>query len=81
MLEMLRLIEDGDYGIVILSSDHMNVELSVLMGTIKSLRKTPRIIINLSETMDNMAIAALTPNEIIVRGDMTPEKLLAASGE
>ena len=79
MLEMLRLIQERDYEIVVLSSDRMNVELSTLMGTIRSLREKPRILINLAGAIDSLAIANLTRNGTNIRGKLTPEKFLQAA--
>ena len=81
MLEMLRLIEEHDYEIVVLSSDRMNVELSTLIGTIKTLQKNPRIIINLEDAIGNLAITGLASEGAVIRGLLTPEKFLAAAQE
>ncbi len=81
MLEMLRLIQERDYEIVVLSSDRMNVELSTLMGTIRTLREKPRILINLAGTIDSLAIANLTHSGTVIRGKLTPEKFIEAAGE
>ncbi len=79
MLEMLRLIQERDYEIVVLSSDRMNAEVSTLMGTIRSLQRKPRILINLAGAIDSLAIANLTRNGTVIRGKLTPEKFLEAA--
>lgn len=81
MLEMLRLIEEQDYEIVVLSSDRMNVELSTLMGTIKTLQKRPRVLINLAGAIDSLAIANLARDGTVISGTLTSEKLLEAARE
>ncbi len=80
MLEMLRLIQEINYDIVLLSSDRMNVELSTLIGTIRSLREKPRILVNLAGTIDGLSIANLAGAGSIIRGKLTPEKFLEAAG-
>ena len=75
-LEMLRAIQEEDYEIAVLSSDHMSVELSMLMGAIKTLQKKPRIVINLSGIIDSLVIANLARDGTLIRGALTPEKLL-----
>ena len=81
MMESLRLIQESDYEIVVLTSDRMNVEISTLMGTIRTLQKKPRIIINLAGTIDCLGIANLANDGAIIRGALTSEKLLKAAQE
>ena len=81
MLELLRLIQESDYDIVVLSSDRMNVELSTLIGTVRNLREKPRILINLAGTIDSLAIVNLARNGTVIRGKLTPEKFIEAAGE
>jgi DNA-binding response OmpR family regulator len=81
MMEMLRLIQESDYKIIVLSSGRMNVEISTLMGTIKALKKKPRIIINLAGPIDCLGVSALVNDGAIIRGDLTSEKLLKAAQE
>jgi hypothetical protein len=81
MMEMLRLIQESDYEIVVLSSDRMNVELSTLVGTIRTLQKRPRIIVNLAGAIDCLGIANLARDGTIIRGTLTSEKLLKATRE
>ncbi len=79
MLEMLRSIEERDYETVILSSGRMNMELSMLMGTIRTLQKQPRIIVNLAEGVDSLSMATLADGGSIIRGVLTTEKLLESA--
>jgi DNA-binding response OmpR family regulator len=81
MMEMLRLIQESDYEIVVLISDRMNVEMSTLMRTIRTLQKKPRIIINLAGTIDCLGIDSLADDGAVIRGALTSEKLLKAAQE
>ena len=81
MLEMLRSIEERDYEIVILSSDRMNVELSMLIGTIRTLQRKPRILVNLAEEIDSLSLANLANDGGVIRGALTSEKLLEMAVE
>ena len=81
MLDMLRSIEERDYEIVILSSDRMNMELSMLVGTIRTLQKKPRILVNLAEGIDSLSMANLANDGGVIRGSLTTEKLLEMAEE
>jgi hypothetical protein len=79
MLEMLRLIQERNYEIVVLSSDRINAEVSTLMGTIGRLQKKPRILVNLAGALDSGAIPSLARAGTVIRGDLTSEKFLEAA--
>lgn len=79
MMQMLRMIQECNYEIVVLSSDRMNVELSTLLGTIRTLQNRPRIIVNLAEVIDSLGLANLARDGTIIQGKLTSEKLLEAT--
>jgi len=81
MLQMLRLIEEKEYDLVILDLNHMNVEVSTLLETVKSLEKTPRILLNLSQSAHFLPTALLALDYPIIRGTLTSDKLLEAFEE
>jgi len=76
MLQMLRLIEGGKYDVVILDISHMNVEISTLLDVMNSLERTPRIVLNLSESTDILPTALLALDYPLIRGTLTSDKLL-----
>jgi DNA-binding response OmpR family regulator len=81
MLQMLRLIERNAYDLVILDLSHMNVQISTLLETVRALEKTPRILLNLSESADVVPTALLALDYPIIRGTLTSDKLLEAFEE
>jgi hypothetical protein len=52
MLEMLRLIAEDEYEIVILNAHCRNIEISTWLGAIKNLGRNPRILLNLPNSED-----------------------------
>ncbi len=79
MLEMLRLIEERDYEVVVINADHMNVETCTMVGMIRELSREPRIILNLTAALDVPPPADLVRNNSVIVGDLTCEKLLEAA--
>ena len=78
MLQMLRLIEASEYDIVILDISHMSVEVSTLLEIIKALEKTPKILLNLTESDHILPTALLALDYPLIRGTLTSDKFLEA---
>lgn len=78
MLEMLRLIEEYMYEIVVLNVSRLKVETSILLGTIGQLPYTPKVVLNVSESIDALPTSSLLVGHSVVRGSLTSEKILGA---
>jgi len=78
MLEMLRLIAEDEYEIVILNANCRNIEISTWLGAIKNLGKNPRIFLNLPNSEEILPSLLLMAEYPMINGALTVEKLLTA---
>ena len=78
MLEMLRLIEEYIYEIVVLNVSRLKVETSILLGTIGQLSYAPKVVLSMPEPIDALPTSALQVGHSVVRGSLTSEKILGA---
>ncbi len=81
MLEMLRLIEEREYEIVVINAVHMDVEIYALVNMIKELSQKPKILLNLAKITAATLPADLLRTNSVVVGDLTWEKLMNAANE
>jgi len=78
MLEMLRLIEEYRYEIVVLNASRLKVETCILLGTIGQLPYAPKVVLSLPEPIDALPTSVLRVGHSVVRGSLTSEKILDA---
>ncbi|GAB4353448.1 MAG: hypothetical protein Kow0099_37670 [Candidatus Abyssubacteria bacterium] len=76
MLEMLRLIEERDYDLVILRITPHGLDFQTITGAIRELGKNPKLVLNLVEMTDILSPSALAPDVPIIRGRLTTENIL-----
>jgi DNA-binding response OmpR family regulator len=81
MLEMLRLIEENEYEMVVLNANHRNVEICTRLEAIKALEKNPKILLNLPDSVETLPSLLLMADYPMIKGNLTTEKLLAAAQE
>ncbi len=79
MLELLRLVENNGYDLVILNVGHPNVEVHTLLGAIEALGTAPRILLVASEYEGALPSSIITLNYPLIRGELTGEKILEAA--
>lgn len=79
MLELLRLIENSGYDLVILNVGHLNVEAHTLLGAIEALCDPPRILLSVPEYEGALPSSLIVLNYPLVRGALTGEKILEAA--
>ena len=78
LLEMLRLLEDNEYELVVLGMTPRNVEIHTRIGAIKALDKHPKIILNLDEP-GKFSPSSVMLEYPVIKGALNTQKLLQAA--
>jgi DNA-binding response OmpR family regulator len=79
VLDMLRLIQRGDYEIVILKETPNGLDIQTIVGAIRKLGRNPKIILNVAETPDSLSLSALPLGLPIIKGRLTAENVVEAT--
>lgn len=77
MLEMLRLLQEGQYDFVVLNLSSRNVEIYTRLGAIRALGKNTKILLNVSDP-EGFVVSPLMFEYPVITGALTGEKLLNA---